>query len=361
MRRYWRRDDATRRGVWLPILGLILAFAYGLFVTAPAIEAQTTAQVRLTLLENDLAGFSVEGDGQRILVAATGTEADAARIREWAASAGCDTWIAEQLTCPTDIRVELIEPDPVVAAPVERFHNFVFRRTGNSIVLSGEVPSAADRAAIVALANARFETVTDELRVSDERATAGYRWAADRAWPMLAATNDSEASWRNGLFALTGTVAASEEQNVRDAFASGGFQGRLGQLSLQVIDTAARCNEQFAAILETTAIRFQTGSAQIAPNSQDLIDQLAAVAQDCSGSFSIDGHTDSTGSAALNRDLSLGRAQAVSAALAAAGVEPQRLQARGFGPDQPVADNSTAAGRAQNRRIEIQVIDQFQE
>ena len=356
----------------MPLLGLIFAFLYGLFVTAPAIEAQTTEQVRLALLDNELADFSLDGDGQRVLVSASGTEADVARIREWAGSAACDTWMAEGLICPTDIRVELTapapvavvvdpapepEPVPVEAAPVERFHDFSFRHTGDSILLSGEVPSDIDRDAIVAQANARFETVTDELVVSGDPATQGYRWASDRAWPFLDATSDSEVSWRNGLFSLTGMVTATEQQSIRNAFESGEYPARVGELNLQVIDEAARCNEQFATVLSSTAIRFQTGSAQISPDSQSLIEQLSELAVSCPGSFGVYGHTDNTGPAALNRNLSLARAQAVVTALTAAGVEAGRLTARGFGPDQPVADNSIEVGRAQNRRIEIQVID----
>ncbi len=372
MRRFWRRRHGagTRAGGWLPLLGLILAFLYGLFVTAPAIEARTTEQVRLALLDNGLTDFSLQGDGQRVLVSAIGTEADAARIRDLAGSAACDTWIAEQLTCPTGVRVELTEPAPVAveptpepdpvsvrATPVERFHDFSFRRTGDSILLSGEVPSETDRNAIVAQANARFETVANELVVSGDPATEGYQWAWDRAFPILAATIDGEVSWRSALFSVSGRVGATEEQGVRLAFASSEYPARLGVLNLQVIDEAARCNEQFATVLATTAIRFQTASAEISPDSQDLIEQLSEVAQGCPGSFGVDGHTDSTGSAVLNRNLSLARAQAVVAALTAAGVEAGRLTARGFGPDQPIADNSTAAGRAQNRRIEIEVID----
>jgi outer membrane protein OmpA-like peptidoglycan-associated protein len=369
MRRYWRRSDETRSGAWLPLLGLILAFLYGLLVTAPAIEAQTTEQVRLALLDNDLADFSLEGDGQRVLVSAIGTEADAARILDWAGGAACDTWIAEQLTCPTNVRVEVTAPAPVVVepepepepepapVPVERFHDFDFRRTGDSIVLSGEVPSETDRVAIVAQANIRFETVTDGLIISGDPATEGYRWAADRALPILAAATDSEATWNDGLFSVSATVAATDEQSIRRAFASDDYPARLGELNLEVIDEAAVCNEQFTSALSSAAIRFQTGSATISPDSEDLIEQLSQLAQDCPGSFAVDGHTDSTGSAILNRNLSLARAQAVVAALTAAGVEAGRLTARGFGADQPVADNATDSGRIQNRRIEIQIID----
>src|SRR3546814_13361039 len=74
--------------------------------------------------------------------------------------------------------------------------------------------------------------------------------------------------------------------------------------------------------------------------------------------LSIEGHTDNTGDAAQNRSLSADRARAVADALVALGVVPGRLQSQGFGQDRPVADNATAEGRAQNRRLELVRLEQ---
>ncbi|MBK9669651.1 MAG: OmpA family protein [Thermomonas sp.] len=73
------------------------------------------------------------------------------------------------------------------------------------------------------------------------------------------------------------------------------------------------------------------------------------------GSVQVLGHTDSQGEAEANRALSQRRADAVQAALVAAGIGRARTRADGRGEDAPVADNLTAAGRAQNRRVEIVV------
>lgn len=70
----------------------------------------------------------------------------------------------------------------------------------------------------------------------------------------------------------------------------------------------------------------------------------------------ISGHTDSTGSAAINKELSQERANSVVAYLTVKGINPKRLKAKGYGSTKPVADNSTFAGRALNRRTEIKVI-----
>jgi OOP family OmpA-OmpF porin len=70
----------------------------------------------------------------------------------------------------------------------------------------------------------------------------------------------------------------------------------------------------------------------------------------------ISGHTDSTGVRTRNIALSQARAQAVRAYLASQGVTPDRMVAKGYGPDRPVATNKTPAGRQQNRRVELNLI-----
>ena len=68
------------------------------------------------------------------------------------------------------------------------------------------------------------------------------------------------------------------------------------------------------------------------------------------------GHTDNKGGAAYNRELSQRRAQAVVKYLSDKGIAVDRLEAKGFGPDRPVAANDTPQGRAQNRRVEFKVL-----
>ena len=71
----------------------------------------------------------------------------------------------------------------------------------------------------------------------------------------------------------------------------------------------------------------------------------------------IEGHTDNKGKRDKNVDLSARRARSVQAWLVAHGVAPERLESKGFGPDRPIADNKTPAGRAQNRRVDFLIID----
>ncbi len=101
-------------------------------------------------------------------------------------------------------------------------------------------------------------------------------------------------------------------------------------------------------------ILFDTNRADLRPDSGEVIDTVAEVLKaNPDLRIEIQGHTDSTGAAERNRQLSLERAQSVAAALGLYGVETNRLVPRGFGPDQPVADNADEQGRQQNRRVEL--------
>jgi outer membrane protein OmpA-like peptidoglycan-associated protein len=84
------------------------------------------------------------------------------------------------------------------------------------------------------------------------------------------------------------------------------------------------------------------------------IDQVMKLLKDVPAlRLSVNGHTDNNGNAAHNQQLSEGRAKAVVAALLAKGLDSARLAAKGFGQQQPVADNAQEEGRAKNRRVEL--------
>jgi outer membrane protein OmpA-like peptidoglycan-associated protein len=97
---------------------------------------------------------------------------------------------------------------------------------------------------------------------------------------------------------------------------------------------------------------FATGRSDVRPQLRSVLDTFAA-GLDPNMRVRVIGHTDSTGSDAINDPLSLDRAQSVRDYLAARGVQPARVETRGRGSKEPVADNSTEAGRAANRRVEI--------
>jgi outer membrane protein OmpA-like peptidoglycan-associated protein len=101
-------------------------------------------------------------------------------------------------------------------------------------------------------------------------------------------------------------------------------------------------------------LSFDTGRADIKPNMRPILDQFASgLSNQPNTEIRIIGHTDNTGSDAVNDPLSVQRAQAARQYLAARGVDPNRIVIAGRGEREPIADNRTDAGRAQNRRVEI--------
>ncbi|HZY19293.1 MAG TPA: OmpA family protein [Ramlibacter sp.] len=101
-------------------------------------------------------------------------------------------------------------------------------------------------------------------------------------------------------------------------------------------------------------ISFDTGRADIKPNLRPILDQFATgLSSQPNTEVRIIGHTDSTGNDAINDPLSQRRADATRDYLAARGVDPRRILTAGRGSHEPVAENNSDAGRAQNRRVEI--------
>jgi NitT/TauT family transport system substrate-binding protein len=114
-----------------------------------------------------------------------------------------------------------------------------------------------------------------------------------------------------------------------------------------------------AAIMDKPInVYFATGSADLDPNAQQLLDQVALLAQTYSNAYiQIEGNTDNIGSADSNRALSERRAQAaVDFLVTHYGLDRNRFRAVGNGPDHPLDSNSTEQGRAKNRRTDVKVV-----
>lgn len=104
-------------------------------------------------------------------------------------------------------------------------------------------------------------------------------------------------------------------------------------------------------------ITFDFNSYAVKPQFQATLNEVAQTLQAYPSTIiDVLGHTDSVGSNEYNQRLSEQRAAAVAAYLTSRGVQPARIATRGFGETMPIADNSTEAGRAANRRVEIKVV-----
>nr|WP_245781179.1 OmpA family protein [Celeribacter neptunius] len=172
--------------------------------------------------------------------------------------------------------------------------------------------------------------------------------------------------------AALGGIAAAATSGDNDKLAKtavgamigGAIGGAIGQqLDKQAADLRQDLGNDNVSIVNTGSqlivtmpqdILFATDSAVVVPSLQNDLRSLAYNLQDYPNTtVQVIGHTDNTGSAAYNQELSTRRASAVATILTANGVSPNRIRAYGRGEDQPIATNLTPEGRAQNRRVEI--------
>ena len=103
-------------------------------------------------------------------------------------------------------------------------------------------------------------------------------------------------------------------------------------------------------------ILFDTGKAELKGQAKDNLKQMADIMKKYPENvLTVNGHTDNTGGAKVNEALSKQRAEVVRQTLVASGLPADTVKSKGWGPGKPIATNDTAAGRQQNRRVEIEI------
>lgn len=143
-----------------------------------------------------------------------------------------------------------------------------------------------------------------------------------------------------------------------------GQMDELSSIAAEARTEATQANERISAlddydVQETVVVNFRVNSAVLSPEAMRQLDTLAANALNVRGYvIEVAGHTDSTGSVAKNFQLSQQRAESVVQYLAVTHKIPLRrfITPMGYGKTEAVADNTTAAGRAQNRRVEVKLL-----
>jgi outer membrane protein OmpA-like peptidoglycan-associated protein len=193
--------------------------------------------------------------------------------------------------------------------------------------------------------------IAAQARAEREAAALAARQAADEE-ARLAAEAASEEARRRQELALEESrrqaeiaareAAAAEAERVRAE-----FMARLNR-ALPTYESDR------GLVAEISGVQFATGAATLNQAAREALARFSGIVVTYPElRFKIEGHTDSTGSDATNRALSLSRAITVRDYLIAQGVDATAVQAEGLGPDRPVDDNATAGGRARNRRVEI--------
>jgi outer membrane protein OmpA-like peptidoglycan-associated protein len=202
----------------------------------------------------------------------------------------------------------------------------------------------------------------DEERIANERAAAAAKAKAEAE--ATAATEAAEAKRKADAEAQRqAELSAAKEDVLRakeDAAKAEAERARKAQADLR-----AQLLDQFNRVLATRDtprglvvnmgdVLFDTGKFNLRSEAREALAKLSGIVLAHPGlNLEIEGHTDSTGSDELNQKLSEDRAAAVRSYLVQQGLPDSSVTSKGFGKTMPVTDNATAAGRQQNRRVEI--------
>ena len=223
----------------------------------------------------------------------------------------------------------------------------------------------AERKAQIALvtgATGKTEQRTEQLRKETSEVLLQKR---DRELKVARSETDTKAreadQWRR-----LAEARAKDDAKARDARPTEDAEAKA--LEAERAKAAALANELASLkaqhtdrglVLTVGDVLFAPGKADVGPGAQRSIDKLAEFLRTYpKRNVLIEGHTDNLGNEDFNIKLSQQRADSVRDLLIARGVSPQRIRTKGYGPKFPVVDNESAAGRQQNRRVEVLVLNE---
>jgi outer membrane protein OmpA-like peptidoglycan-associated protein len=209
-------------------------------------------------------------------------------------------------------------------------------------------------AAQAKMAEAQAKTATQQASASAAAAQA----ASQQAAAMEARARDLEAQ-QQVLVAEQAQLENERQALIVDRDRIRAERDELADMLTTSLATVAAVRDSARGrIVDLPGILFDTGKSTLKPEAQVSIAKLSGILMMFPFStLEIRGHTDNTGSAEMNMQLSKDRAKSVYDFFVKQGMDPAKLSADGSGMNEPIADNSTAEGRAQNRRVEVLIIE----
>ena len=236
------------------------------------------------------------------------------------------------------------------------------REDNGMVTIEGEAPDDASRLRIVEIAQQIFagSSVTDNMKIVGA-SPEPWSSAAHLGLEEMARLKNGEVSITGKAFVIKGAAESDQVANdIRSVLSTDlppGFKSRDEITVMTPEEKAADgCQTLMRQASANGTINFARAKADLTADSAQTLRDLSQIANECpSFKIRIEGYTDSEGTDERNQRLSDRRARAVADFLAQNGVDPRRMSTIGYGATRPIADNSTAAGRAKNRRIEFTV------
>jgi outer membrane protein OmpA-like peptidoglycan-associated protein len=253
---------------------------------------------------------------------------------------------------------------PAASAPSLAPGNLRYTVEAGRITLFGAVPSEAVRQSLLADAYARWgeAAVDDRLQVLPNTVTEG--WPTSFAGLLDAIKSSGEAldiSLEDGAVTVTGGVL-SELARERVLGAVGVAMPGYAVIDRLTLRQAASAVEAVQISLDSElrgkVVEFENNSDQLTARGRRVLDALAGALEGNDVRVEIFGHTDSTGAAAHNLDLSRRRAASSKRYLVSKGLGAARFSTLGHGETLPIADNASEVGRQKNRRTEFRVLEE---
>ena len=231
---------------------------------------------------------------------------------------------------------------------------------GEQVQLNGTVSSQAEIDGLLEKTHQSFgaHNVVNRLRVGDNTARLPFSLSL---MSLLANNANDVKSLKvyieKNTFFIGGDVQSKTTKRFIENNVQQRFKGPV-RSALTVVSPPPEkpklCQSLVTQLLNDEKIKFESMKSTISVDSFDLLANIKSIAERCpEASFEIAGHTDSSGTLSFNLALSEARAKAVLVHLINLGLDKARFNTAGYGPKHAIADNSTAQGRAKNRRIEF--------
>ncbi|MBA3445752.1 MAG: OmpA family protein [Gemmatimonadales bacterium] len=233
-------------------------------------------------------------------------------------------------------RAERREPTPVAPRP----DTLAMRAQRDSMARAAR----QDSLRVAQAARAQQDRLRDSVRMAEQRATALQQAMRDSIGQVARQDSIRTAALRDSLRM---TQNRARMASLRDSLERMALRDSL-RLMMATRQTR----------LTLRGVNFELGKAVLLSISRDILEEVGrSLVANPQVQVEVAGHTDSTGSRALNERLSLARAESVKAFLVENGVTADRMAVQGYASTQPVATNRTASGRAENRRVELRRTD----
>jgi len=260
-------------------------------------------------------------------------------------------------------KVDLSAPSitaPNVSLPSLNFSPLSILRNGKDFTLTGLLPDLAIKDKLLGVLKAALGGGVNLIDKIDIAAGATAPDFAGLGALLNAATDipDFRFTVQGDTLTLTGTAPSEDVRAAVEAAARAGWPNVEIVNNIAIKGAAVSCDNLQATVSADLAVplKFQTGSDKLSPDGQQQLSAAVPAIKACpEAKLTVIGHTDNTGTDAINLPLSENRAKSVAAYLVSQGIPAGSITSKGAGSTEPVAGNDTEAGRAENRRTEIKV------